>query len=236
MTARVLAQHRCLLKNGAPRELHACHAGPHIHDKRARSDPLRKSTPSRYASGEPCQLGAMNPVSTIAPPVVPGRSCGSCTLCCKVVGVAELSKPPGTWCPHCDRAKGCTIYETRPTDCRTFFCHWMLETGLGPDWKPERCKFALLSSAAGMTVFVDPGYPGAWKQAPYYQTFKRWAVAGLNKNPAHIISIRIGTRGIVVLPDRDVDLGAVAPDETIWLGPGPGGGVDVRKVKRTEPH
>jgi hypothetical protein len=62
-----------------------------------------------------------------------GRACGSCTLCCKVIAVADFDKLPGVWCPHCVRGKGCGIYETRPTDCRTFFCEWMLDKGLGPN-------------------------------------------------------------------------------------------------------
>src|SRR6266700_8447737 len=81
--------------------------------------------------------------------VVPGRACGSCTLCCKVIAVDDFAKPPGVWCTHCVRHKGCGIYETRPTDCRTFFCEWMLTTSLGADWKPERAKFALAMGEGG---------------------------------------------------------------------------------------
>ena len=29
------------------------------------------------------------------------RNCDGCTLCCKVMGVAELAKPPGVQCAHC---------------------------------------------------------------------------------------------------------------------------------------
>ena len=32
--------------------------------------------------------------------VVPGRECGTCTLCCKLIAVAALGKPPGVWCTH----------------------------------------------------------------------------------------------------------------------------------------
>ena len=81
--------------------------------------------------------------------VVPGRACGTCTLCCKVIAVADFDKLPGVWCPHCVRGKGCGIYETRPTDCRTFFCEWMLTPSLGPEWKPERSKFALVMGEGG---------------------------------------------------------------------------------------
>ncbi len=57
---------------------------------------------------------------------IPKRTCGSCTACCKTHMVQELGKPVGTWCTHCDRGKGCTIYETRPTGCKDFACLWLL--------------------------------------------------------------------------------------------------------------
>src|SRR4051794_24207443 len=43
--------------------------------------------------------------------VLPGRSCGTCTLCCKVVGVLEIDKPGGVWCRHCVSGKHCAIYD-----------------------------------------------------------------------------------------------------------------------------
>jgi hypothetical protein len=165
--------------------------------------------------------------------VVPGRDCGTCTMCCKLIAVEELSKTPGTWCPHCVRGKGCGIYDTRPTECRTFFCHWMVEKGLGPDWKPERSKLILVTSEGGhMTAFVDPGSPAAWRKAPYFDTLRRWAHEGARATPMRIVSVRIGTRGIVILPDREVDIGTVAANEAIRLEPGPGGRIEVRKFSR----
>ncbi len=165
------------------------------------------------------------------PAIVPGRSCGTCTLCCKVLAVADLGKAPGTWCAHCRRDKGCTIYDTRPGECRTFFCHWMLEKGLGPEWKPDRAKFALATTENGITAFVDPGYPSSWRAPTYYTTFKRWAAEGARRpGGPHIVSVRIGARAIVVLPDRDVDVGIVGPQEALRLEPSPGGGIDIRKV------
>lgn len=61
------------------------------------------------------------------------RSCGTCTLCCKVFGVDPLNKPRNTWCEHCDIGKGCRIYEDRPDECRSFECLWLQ----GPDIIPE---------------------------------------------------------------------------------------------------
>jgi hypothetical protein len=32
--------------------------------------------------------------------IVEGRGCKDCTLCCKLLGIAELEKPRATWCTH----------------------------------------------------------------------------------------------------------------------------------------
>ena len=152
--------------------------------------------------------------------VVPGRACGTCTLCCKVVGVLEISKPAGVWCPHCVSGKRCTIYDTRYASCRTFYCQWMIEKSLGPEWKPERAKFALVKTAAGhrLSACVDPGYPSAWRRPPYYEILKQWAAEGVRRSPdLHLVDVMIGNRCIVILPDREVDVGILAPDEMIKL-------------------
>src|SRR4051794_5389247 len=33
------------------------------------------------------------------------RQCGDCSLCCKVMEIATLDKPPGSWCWHCKPAR-----------------------------------------------------------------------------------------------------------------------------------
>jgi hypothetical protein len=167
--------------------------------------------------------------------VVPGRACDTCTLCCKVIAVEDFAKPPGVWCRHCVRGKGCGIYETRPADCRTFFCEWMLSPSLGPEWKPERAKFALVIGEGGhLTAFVDPGFPGAWRASPYFEMLKRWSRDGARAAPPRIVTLRIGTRVIVLLPDREIDVGHVGPDESVRFVAGPGGQLDVRKIRRDE--
>src|SRR3954470_20360454 len=160
--------------------------------------------------------------------VIAGRACGSCTLCCKVIAVTDFDKLPGVWCHHCVRGKGYGIYETRPRDCRTFFCEWMLEKGLGPEWKPERAKFALVMGESGhLTAFVDPGFPASWRGAPYYSAFKKLAAE-------RVITIRTGTKVIVMLPDREIDLDHVGPDESVRLEAGPDGRIAALKVPRAQ--
>jgi hypothetical protein len=109
----------------------------------------------------------------------------------------------------------------------------MLEKGLDPDWKPDKAKFALVTNADGhLTAFVDPGFPGAWRKSPYFETLKRWSLEGARASPPRIVTVRIGTRAIVVLPDREIDAGNVGPDDALRLESGPGGRIEVRKVAR----
>ena len=167
--------------------------------------------------------------------VVSGRSCGTCTLCCKVVGVLEIDKPAGVWCQHCTSGKRCTIYESRFPSCRTFYCEWMTQKALGPEWKPDRAKFVLVKTHADrhLTACVDPGYPTAWLRSPYYEQLRQWAAEGLRRFPdLHLVNAMIGNRCIVILPDRDVDIGVMAPDEMIELQGAAGAMVEPRKVKQ----
>jgi hypothetical protein len=93
----------------------------------------------------------------------------------------------------------------------------MLVPALGPEWKPDRAKFALVMTEANhVTAFVDPGFPSAWQRPPYYETLRRWAAqAARTPGSLSIVDVRIGTRCIVILPDRDVDIGTLNPNEKI---------------------
>jgi len=67
----------------------------------------------------------------------------------------------------------------------------------------------------------------AWRGAPYFAAFKKLAAE-------RVITIRIGTKVIVVLPDREIDLGHVGPDESVRLEPGPDGRIAALKVPRAQ--
>ena len=119
-----------------------------------------------------------------------------------------------------------------------FTCQWMLAPDLGPEWKPDRAKFAMLKSAGGrhLTVFADPGNPWAWRRPPYYENIRRWAVQGVrNTADLHLVDVMIGPRCIVILPDREVEIGHLGADEMIHLAARntPAGVViDASKIKR----
>jgi hypothetical protein len=64
---------------------------------------------------------------------ITGRTCGDCSLCCKLINVREpLNKPRDVWCQHCRPGKGgCSIYDTRPDVCRGFACDWLVKPNFG---------------------------------------------------------------------------------------------------------
>ena len=153
-------------------------------------------------------------LTTVHASIVPGRRCGSCTLCCKVMGVAGIAKPQGVPCQHCTMS-GCSIYETRPDDCRQFHCRFLTDPRLKEVWRPSRSKIVLSQSLSGnrIAAHVDPNRPAAWRREPYYSAFKEWSRQAVPSNGQ--VFVCIGKRTIVILPDRDVDLGMVEPDELI---------------------
>src|SRR5262245_197346 len=54
------------------------------------------------------------------------RTCGDCTLSCKVMAIEALAKPASAWCSHCRPSHGCAIYPERPTECEDFACLWLV--------------------------------------------------------------------------------------------------------------
>jgi hypothetical protein len=133
----------------------------------------------------------------------PGKSCGPCTLCCKVYEVPVLEKSAGKWCGHCKPGRGCGIWETRPQFCRDFFCRYIVDPNLGPQWRPDVCKFVMNYQPNGtFAIACDPGVRHAWKNEPYYSGIKRIARQLLeNGITTYVVD---GVNKIIVTPDEDV--------------------------------
>ena len=92
------------------------------------------------------------------------RGCGSCNLCCTVMGInmdphPEPHKPIYTPCRHmCKR--GCGIYEIRPEACRVWECLWLFtqdldKVGMQPlpkELRPDRCGVVLEMNSHGNVI------------------------------------------------------------------------------------
>ena len=149
--------------------------------------------------------------------IVPGRSCGDCSMCCKIMQVDEFDKPQGVWCRHCAPGRGgCTIHESRPSVCRDYFCGWLMSSNLGAEWQPSICKMLINFEKDGLriSVHVDPAHPTAWRREPYYSQFKQWSRQFAGQK---IVVIFVKRRTTVVLPDKDADLGDLGPIDDIRI-------------------
>lgn len=97
------------------------------------------------------------------------RTCGTCTLCCKLVAVAELTKPTNKWCDYCAIGIGCRIYDKRPQSCADYRCMWLNEPEAIPEeFRPDKVKCVITVSIDGpVVVYVDPNRPDAWKTGKF---------------------------------------------------------------------
>jgi hypothetical protein len=141
------------------------------------------------------------------------RTCGDCTLCCKVMAIEEIAKPAGQWCRHCKPGRGCLVYDGRPAECRAFNCLWLIDERFGAHWKPSKSKMVLTTSADGIEIRCDGGYPDAWRKQPFRGDIENLAASG----EAHDVTVLViaGAKMVLVTPGHEFDLGAVGPDQRI---------------------
>jgi hypothetical protein len=148
-------------------------------------------------------------------PLVPGRSCGTCTMCCWLLRIEELAKPEHTLCRHCEAGAGCTIYDARPEACREFYCGWRALPFAGAHWFPPDCGMMIYPMAAEkrLAVHVDPARPDAWRAEPFHADLRQWAVVA--ERMGMQLTVAVGRRIIAILPHEDVDLGLFEDDDQV---------------------
>jgi uncharacterized protein len=109
------------------------------------------------------------------PLTVEGRTCGTCTLCCRLPEIDHFDKPADAWCTHCVAEQGCSIYSRRPTVCRDFLCRWMTDETLGDEWDPARSHMMIYAQGQQITVLADPDRPDLWRREPYINQLQAWS-------------------------------------------------------------
>jgi hypothetical protein len=67
-----------------------------------------------------------------------------------------------------------------------------------------------------MLVMVDPARPLAWRTQPYHGRMREWAARAFTENK-RIVAIVAGGEATVILPDRDVPIGVLGPNDVIVL-------------------
>jgi hypothetical protein len=112
------------------------------------------------------------------------RTCAGCDLCCTAVGVQPLNKGAGVRCPHLrgEPGKSCSVYDSRPDDCRVFTCLWRMSDDLLPDWiAPASAGFVISVDGSldrlptVFTIHPDPLRPDNWMATRNVKAFKNLA-------------------------------------------------------------
>ena len=65
------------------------------------------------------------------------RNCGECSECCELLEIPTIKKPKKTICDNVCSSGGCSIYQDRPSECRTFQCLWS-EGYTGEGQRPDK--------------------------------------------------------------------------------------------------
>lgn len=109
------------------------------------------------------------------------RQCGGCTMCCKIMGIAELNKPRDQWCPHCSIGKGCQIYDSKPSSCSNFRCVWLDVPALSEKARPDRewaVMFTPDDGSESLHVHIDPRRESSWMKGEAGTFAMIWAQSG----------------------------------------------------------
>jgi hypothetical protein len=88
---------------------------------------------------------------------------------------------------------------------------------LGDEWRPTKAKMVLALGADGkmMSVHVDPAFPNAWREDLYHGTLRKLARDAADANGQVVVYLK--KRTIVILPDKDVELGVLAPGDHVTV-------------------
>jgi len=128
---------------------------------------------------------------------IPGKACGSCSFCCKVLEIDEFKKKAGATCKHCVSSGGCSIYATRPDVCRDYQCDWKEDRGLTAQYRPDRVGTLLMQDPDSdeYHAVCDPEKPFSWRNPLIFKH-----LVGLAKE-GHIVVAKAGLRAWRIFPD-----------------------------------
>ena len=128
---------------------------------------------------------------------IPGKACGSCYLCCKVLEIEEFKKKAGKLCDHCVHEGGCGIYTKRPEVCRDYQCRWKEERSLSAQLRPDRVGTLLMDDPDSdeYHAVCDPEKPFMWRNPLVFKHLVAEAKSG------RTVLAKAGLRAWRIFPD-----------------------------------
>jgi hypothetical protein len=105
--------------------------------------------------------------------LVPGRECGPCTACCRVLEIEALDKPAGTLCAH-NTGASCGIYRERPDACARWHCLWRRIAALPADLRPDRSGVMFSLDSRAPVAGAPDGACIVGRAVDGVEAFARW--------------------------------------------------------------
>lgn len=103
----------------------------------------------------------------------PGRACGGCTVCCRILAIAPLAKPAGVLCRH-STGTACGIYAERPEACARWDCLWRRIGALPDALRPDRSGVVFSLENRAPTADGPEGACIVGRAVDGAQAFSRW--------------------------------------------------------------
>jgi hypothetical protein len=157
------------------------------------------------------------------------RKCGDCTLCCKLVPVADLHKAAGERCKH-QTHKGCRVYARLALvspSCQLWSCQWLVNPDAGELRRPDRAHYVIdiMPDFVGvqddttgetrdmptMQIWADPDHPDAWR---HDEALRRYMLRAAEQD-GQMAVVRYGSNvGVAVIAPTFVSDGQWHEKET----------------------
>lgn len=127
------------------------------------------------------------------------RTCGECTLCCKLLPVRELGKKASTRCKY-QRSTGCQIYAKRPGSCVKWSCSWLTDPATAHLRRPDRAHYVIdpqpdfirlehedgtIENLPVLQIWVDSAYPDVHKDPDLMELLNHNRIVGLVRYDSH---------------------------------------------------
>lgn len=112
------------------------------------------------------------------------RSCGGCTLCCRLVPVPVLRKVAGETCRFARFRTGCTIHARAPAACRQWSCRWLVDPEVARTKirRPDRTRYVIDIMPDVVQVQREPG--AGFVDLPVLQIWNDPSFPDAHRDPA----------------------------------------------------
>jgi|SRR5579885_188587 hypothetical protein len=139
------------------------------------------------------------------------RDCGACNLCCVLLGVPDIGKPPRMRCWNTTIHGGCRVHHLKDSDptlgaCKSFHCVWLVsqiiegEQALPRFLRPDQCHVVFgpqdTEDPLLLNAHCDEKHPNAWRTEPV----RSWMLDKLSKGARFVV--HIGEQRIEVNADN----------------------------------